>query len=86
LIGNGSLYRVMPLEPSATALLTGVSANHPAEPVAWVNSPRRGGSRVLYTSFGHIDDFQNPEFRKLLLNGICWTLGNAPPPVASLRK
>jgi type 1 glutamine amidotransferase len=65
--------------PSATALLTGVSANHPAEPVAWVNSPRRGGSRVFYTSFGHIDDFQNPEFRKLLLNGICWTLGNAPP-------
>lgn len=86
LVGNGSLYRVVPLEPSATALLTGVSAEHPAEPIAWVNSPRRGGSRVFYTSFGHIDDFQNSEFRKLLLNGICWTLGNAPPPVAALRK
>lgn len=86
LIGNGSLYRVMPLEPSATALLTGRSAEHPAEPIAWINSPRRGGSRVFYTSLGHIDDFQNSEFRKLLLHGICWTLGNAPPPVATLRK
>ena len=85
LVGHGSLYRVAPLEPSATALLSGVAADHPAEPVAWTNTPREGGSRVFYTSFGHVDDFREPEFRRLLLQGICWTLGIAPPPIAALR-
>jgi nicotinamidase-related amidase/type 1 glutamine amidotransferase len=85
LVGHGSLYRVAPLEPSATALLSGVAADHPAEPVAWTNTPREGGSRVFYTSFGHVDDFRDPEFRRLLLQGICWTLGIAPPPIAALR-
>lgn len=86
LVGNGSLYRVMPLEPSTTPLLAGTVPGHPTEPVAWVNSPRVGGSRVFYTTFGHIDDFQNLEFRKLLLHGICWTLENAPPKIAALRQ
>ncbi|NDC55042.1 MAG: hypothetical protein EBZ74_12440 [Planctomycetia bacterium] len=86
LVGHGSLYRVAPLEPSATALLAGVAADHPVEPIAWTNTPRRGGSRVFYTSFGHVDDFREPEFRRLLLNGICWTLDTAPPPIAALRK
>jgi len=86
LVGHGSLYRVAPLEPSASALLVGVAADHPAEPVAWTNTPRRGGSRVFYTSFGHEADFANGEFRRLLLQGICWTLGVAAPPVAALRR
>lgn len=85
LVGHGSLYRVAPLEPSATALLSGVAADHPAEPVAWTNAPRRGSSRVFYTSFGHEDDFREPEFRRLLLQGICWALDTAPPPIAALR-
>jgi nicotinamidase-related amidase/type 1 glutamine amidotransferase len=86
LFGHGSLYRVAPLEASATALLSGVAAEHPPEPIAWTNAPRRGGSRVFYTSFGHEEDFRNVEFRRLLLNGICWALDTAPPPVATLRK
>ncbi len=86
LVGHGSLYRVAPLEPSATALLAGVAADHPGEPIAWTNTPRLGGSRVFYTSFGHVDDFRDAEFRRLLLNGICWTLDTAPPPIAALRK
>jgi type 1 glutamine amidotransferase len=85
LVGHGSLYRVAPLEPSATALLSGVAADHPAEPVAWTNAPRRGSSRVFYTSFGHEDDFREPEFRRLLLQGICWALDTAPPPIAAQR-
>jgi type 1 glutamine amidotransferase len=86
LFGNGSLYRVLPLEPSTHPLLAGAIPDHPTEPVAWVNSPRRGGSRVFYTTLGHVGDFQNVEFRKLMLNGICWSLGNAAPLVAALRK
>jgi type 1 glutamine amidotransferase len=62
-----------------------VAADHPAEPVAWTNAPRRGSSRVFYTSFGHEDDFREPEFRRLLLQGICWALDTAPPPIAAQR-
>jgi type 1 glutamine amidotransferase len=79
LVGNGSLYRVSPLEPSSTPLLIGTIPDHPAEPIAWTNSPRAGGSRVFYTSLGHPEDFRNPEFRRLLLHGICWALDTAPP-------
>ncbi|MFM9117128.1 MAG: ThuA domain-containing protein, partial [Planctomycetota bacterium] len=81
--GRGSLYKVSPLEPSTTPLLMGTIPNHPAEPVAWTNEPRFGHSRVFYTSLGHAEDFKNPAFRQLLLNGICWTLNNAPPVVST---
>jgi type 1 glutamine amidotransferase len=73
LVGNGSLYRVSPLEASATALLVGTIPDNPPEPVAWTNTAR-GGARVFYTSLGHPEDFRNPEFRRLLLNGIRWAL------------
>jgi type 1 glutamine amidotransferase len=49
------------------------------EPVAWTNILPAGGSRVFYTSLGHVADFENPAFRKLLVNGICWTLDIAAP-------
>jgi len=77
--GNGSLYRVAPLEASTTPLIIGTIPGHPPEPVAWTNKPRMGKSRVFYTSLGHPDDFQNPMFRKLLLHGLCWALEIAPP-------
>ncbi len=77
--GNGSLYRVTPLEASTTPLLIGRIPGHQPEPVAWTNTPRVGRSRVFYTSLGHPDDFKNAMFRKLLLHGVCWALGIAPP-------
>jgi nicotinamidase-related amidase len=79
LLGSGSLYRTTPLAGSTTPLLIGSIPGQEPEPVAWTNSPRSGQSRVFYTSLGHPDDFQNAAFRKLLLNGICWTIGIAPP-------
>jgi len=79
LTGNGSLYKVTPLVTSTTPLLIGSIPGKEAEPVAWTNVPRVGHSRVFYTSLGHPADFESPTFRKLLLNGICWTLGVAPP-------
>ena len=74
MVGNGSLYRVMPLEVSATTLIIGTVPGHPPEPVAWTNRPPAGQSRVFYTSLGHPDDFDNTMFRTLLLNGLCWAL------------
>jgi type 1 glutamine amidotransferase len=60
-------------------LLIGSIPDQNPEPVAWTNVVRGGGARVFYTSLGHADDFANPAFRKLLVNGICWTLGIAAP-------
>lgn len=77
--GHGSLYRVSPLAVSTTPLLLGSLPGQNPEPVAWTNLAHGGGSRVFYASLGHPADFENPAFRKLLLNGICWTLGVAAP-------
>jgi type 1 glutamine amidotransferase len=33
-----------------------------------------GKSRVFYTSLGHVDDFKNPQFVRLLGNAVLWTL------------
>jgi type 1 glutamine amidotransferase len=72
--GHGSLYKVSPLAVSATPLLLGTIPDTPAEPLAWVYTNRYGG-RVFYTSLGHIDDFAEPAFQRLLLNGVRWAAG-----------
>jgi nicotinamidase-related amidase len=85
LVGNGSLYTVRPLAPSATPLLVGTVPGHEPEPVLWTNLTRAGG-RVAYTSFGHPDDFSEPAFLRLLRNAIVWAAGrevSAPAEAAS---
>jgi type 1 glutamine amidotransferase len=47
-------------------------------PVAWVNTSQN--RRVFYTSLGSPEDFANPAFRRLFLNGILWTLDQPIPP------
>jgi type 1 glutamine amidotransferase/nicotinamidase-related amidase len=86
LTGHGSLYKVAPLVTSTTPLLIGSISGKDQEPVAWTNVPRVGHSRVFYTSLGHPADFESPAFRKLLLNGICWTTGIAPPGAQEQAK
>ena len=76
LIGHGSLYKVRPLAPSATPLLFGTIPGEPQEPVAWTHTYGPKHARVFYTSLGHPDDFDNGDFRKLLLNAVRWALGN----------
>jgi type 1 glutamine amidotransferase len=82
LVGNGSLYKAAPLAGSTTPLLIGSIPDQSAEPIAWTNVSRNGGGRVFYTSLGHAGDFDNPAFRKLLVNGICWALDIAAPAAA----
>ncbi len=72
--GNGSLYKVSPLEKSATPLLIGSIPDTPAEPVLWTNVTEAGG-RVVYTSLGHPDDFKEEAFNRLLSNAIHWAAG-----------
>lgn len=71
--GHGSLYRVSPLAKSAIPLLIGKREGKPEEPIAWVNLTRYGG-RVFYTSLGHIDDFKQPAFNRLLKNALLWSV------------
>jgi nicotinamidase-related amidase len=75
-----SLYRSRALSATATPLLTGRTEDGRSgpEPVAWVH--QRDGGRVFYTSLGGPEDFANPAFRRLLLNGLLWALGDFIPP------
>ncbi|QDU31284.1 Trehalose utilization [Anatilimnocola aggregata] len=77
--GNGSLYKAAPLAASTTPLLMGTIPNTPIEPVAWTNLAGEKKARVFYTSLGHAEDFESPAFRKLLQNGVLWSLGVLEP-------
>lgn len=80
---NGSLYLVKPLvDDKATVLLTGSAGGSAAEPVAWTRMA--GASRVFYTSLGTPTDFELPQVRRLLENGIEWALGRLEPGPAPL--
>jgi type 1 glutamine amidotransferase len=72
-VSASSLYKVTPLAGGATPLLVGKVEGATEQPVAWTNTYH--GGRVFFTSLGHQDDFKAPEFRRLLLNGIVWSVG-----------
>ena len=76
LVGNGSLYKVSPLTNSASPLLMGTIDGkvYESEPVAWTNLAGPNKARVFNTSLGHPADFDEPAFRKLLVNGLFWAL------------
>jgi type 1 glutamine amidotransferase len=73
LVGNGSLYKVSPLAKTTGQLLSGSIPDRESEPVAWYNV-RADGGRSFYTSLGHPDDFENPQFVKLLKQAVDWTM------------
>lgn len=79
-VGHGSLYRSGPLRDGTQALLLGSIPGQPAEPVAWTHQFGPKEARVFYTSLGHPGDFADPQFRRLLLNGMWWALRWPVPP------
>jgi type 1 glutamine amidotransferase len=85
-VGNGSLYRVNPLVESTTPLLIGTIPDKQPEPVAWANLAGPKESRVFNTTLGHIDDFQEPAFCKLLTNAIFWALDEPYPIGQDVEK
>ena len=69
---GGGLYLTAPLAPGTTELLRGRAEGvAQEEPVAWT-FVRRDGGRSFYTSLGHRDDFQRPEFATLITNALRW--------------
>ncbi len=73
----GSLYQVSPLKKSTRKLLIGTIPDKEPEPVAWTNRYRN--SRVFYTSLGHVEDFKNPQFCRLLINAVFWVMEKPVP-------
>ena len=70
---SAPLYKNKGLDKADTILMTGqLRGLNETEPVAWVNE--KNGRRVFYTSLGAPEDFHQPAFRKLLLNGIFWAM------------
>ncbi|MDG2129180.1 MAG: isochorismatase family protein [Fuerstiella sp.] len=74
---GGSLYLTSPLKQGTTVLTTGMVEGEPREPVTWTFA-RADGGRSFYSSMGHVDDFENGEFKRLLYNGICWAAKVTP--------
>ena len=70
-----TLYRNSPLPETSKPLLVGSVEGFPPEPVAWIHRTSSKG-KVFYTSLGHIEDFKNPSFNRLLRNAIKWCLKN----------
>ena len=69
---QGSQYLTAPLVDQAATVLLNGEVNGRIEPIAWTR--RAGSSRVFYTSLGFPADFDLPQFRTLLINGIRWSL------------
>lgn len=76
------LYQVLPLVGDCTPLLEGKAVdtelkNTTPNPVAWTKT--HNGGRVFFTTLGHPDDFKLESMRRLLINGILWSLGRDIP-------
>ena len=65
-----SLYKNTGLADDVTLLAT-ATAKDETEPVAWTRIHK--GGRVFYTSFGGPDDFQDANFKQMIVNAIFWT-------------
>jgi type 1 glutamine amidotransferase len=71
----GSLYKNTGIADDVEVLLYGAIPDH-SEPVAWARN--QNGRRVFYTSLGHPEDFKDPNFQRLLINGLFWTVKKTP--------
>ena len=74
---KGCIYLVSPLVDEKAAVLMTATSEGKVEPAAWTRDCN--GSRVFYTSLGCPDDFDLPQFRTMLVNGIFWAM-NRPVP------
>jgi type 1 glutamine amidotransferase len=67
------LYAVLPLAPTAEALMLGKVPGKDAEPVLLTNTYKQG-SRIVYTTMGHWEDFKIPAYQRILINSVFWAL------------
>ena len=72
---TGSLYNVLPIKPDCNLLMTG-SAGDETEPITWT---RTVNGRMAFSALGHAEDFDQPQFRQLVVNMLFWTMDRAVP-------
>ena len=70
---NDSLYKNVGHAADIQVLLNGTIPGEPTQPIAWTRKYKDG--RIFYTSLGAQDTFQQPAFRKMLVNALFWTAG-----------
>jgi putative membrane-bound dehydrogenase-like protein len=73
---SSSLYMNPDLPKDDVVLLTGSIPQH-TEPVAWVRNHK--GGRVFYTSLGHMDDFKDDNFIRMVVNALFWSANREVP-------
>lgn len=76
------LYHVAPLHGDSAPVLEGIAVNPEGrdtspQPVAWTKTYK--GARVFFTTLGHPEDFRVESVRRLIVNGILWTLDRRIP-------
>jgi len=74
---SGKLYKAGPLAKGATVLQQG-DIGTDKQNVSWVNTWK--GGRTFYTSLGIPEDFENKDFKQMLVNAIYWTSKSKPNP------
>ena len=72
---TGSLYNVSPLKPDCTLLMTGTAGDE-TEPITWT---RTANGPMAFSALGHADDFDQPQFRQLLVNMLFWAMDRPVP-------
>lgn len=72
----GNVYLVAPLLDDEAQVLLWGEVEDKKEPIAWTRTTD-DGSPVFYTSLGHPSDFDVPQFRRLLVNGLRWAADKA---------
>jgi putative heme-binding domain-containing protein len=66
----GSLYKNPHVAKDVEVLLIGDNGEH-TEPIAWTRTHK--GGRIFYTSLGHQKDFEDENFKRMLVNALFWT-------------
>ncbi|MCA9137213.1 MAG: isochorismatase family protein [Planctomycetales bacterium] len=82
---GGSLYKTAPLAAGTQVLIEGNVPGEQPQPVAWT-FVRNDGGRSFYTSLGHPDDFNQPEFEALLAAGIHWACDLQPHSLDEIKN
>ena len=68
-----TLYEVRPMKSdNAQVLLVGTIPEKPPEPVLWINRNRYGDA--IYTSLGHLEDWENESFQHIIINSVEYLL------------
>jgi len=81
----GTLYRNRPLRSQhAQVLLMGTIPDQEPEPIFWIND--NGKNKVIYTSLGHWDDWEEEGFRNIILNSVRYLLGTDIIKTANYEK